>query len=110
MEEDQASDDSSETVSVEMLAETSNSAAQNDENPWPHLKDCFSFKFKRANSIIMQCQMCLPKVTELAAFNNSTSNLQKHVLVNICAFKVFITNSKLPISKTTCFVALQIFV
>ncbi|XP_028441057.1 deformed epidermal autoregulatory factor 1 homolog [Perca flavescens] len=34
----------------------------------------------RANSIIMQCQMCLPEVTELAAFNNSTSNLRKHVL------------------------------
>ena len=25
-------------VSVEMLAETLNCAAQNDENPWPHLK------------------------------------------------------------------------
>ena len=83
MEVYQESEDGSENVSLEMLAETSNSAAQNDKNPWPHLKDCFSFKFKRANSIIMQCQMCLPKVTELAAFNNSTSNLRKHVLVSI---------------------------
>jgi len=33
MEVDQESDDGSENVSLEMLAETSNSAAQNDENP-----------------------------------------------------------------------------
>ncbi|XP_056132955.1 uncharacterized protein LOC130110008 [Lampris incognitus] len=28
----------------------------------------------------MQCKMCLPAVKYLSAFNNSTSNLQKHVL------------------------------
>ena len=71
---DQASEDGPETVSVEMQAA--------DENPWPHLNECFTFTSKRGNSFVMQCQMCLPKVTQLAAFNNSTSNLRKHVLVS----------------------------
>ncbi len=38
-------------------------------NPWPYL------------SSIMQCTLCLPRETKLAACKISTSNVRKHVKV-----------------------------
>ena len=44
----------------------------NEVNPWPYL--CF----------IMQCKLCLPRETKLAAYKNldKTSTLRKHVEVS----------------------------
>ena len=42
----------------------------NEVNPWPYL--CF----------IMQCKLCLPRETKLAAYKISTSTLRKHVEVS----------------------------
>lgn len=53
-----------------------------EANPWPYLSDHFDIKCKKGNSFIMQCKLCLPKTTELAAYKNSTSNLRKHVEVS----------------------------
>ncbi len=39
----------------------------NEVNPWPYLCS------------IMQCKLCLPSETKLAAHNISTSTLHKHV-------------------------------
>ncbi|XP_072530968.1 zinc finger BED domain-containing protein 4-like [Salminus brasiliensis] len=52
---------------------------ENEENPWPYLRDYFGFMCRNGNSFIMQCKLCLPRQTELAAYKNSTSNLRKHV-------------------------------
>ncbi len=41
----------------------------NEVNPWPY------------SCSIMQCKLCLPRETELAAYNISTSTLRKHVEV-----------------------------
>ncbi len=41
----------------------------NEVNPWPYL------------SSIMQCKLCLPRETKLAAYKISTSTLCKHVEV-----------------------------
>ncbi len=41
----------------------------NEVNPWPYL--CST----------MQCKLCLPRETKLAAYNISTSTLRKHVEV-----------------------------
>ncbi len=43
----------------------------NEVNPWPY--SCSS----------MQCKLCLPRETELAAYNISTSTLRKHVEVTL---------------------------
>ncbi len=41
----------------------------NEVNPWPY------------SCSIMKCKLCLPRETELAAYNISTSTLRKHVEV-----------------------------
>ncbi len=51
----------------------------NEVNPWPYLCS------------IMQCKLCLPRETKLAAYKIWTSTLHKHVEVRSeasCPFKV----------------------
>ncbi len=76
MDTDKTDANNIEPAESEMLSNSSKT------NPWPYLQDHFDFKCKKDNSFIMQCKLCLPKMTELAAFKNSTSNLRKHVEVS----------------------------
>lgn len=60
---------------------------EQEEHPWPYLKSLFEFSMvKNANSTsksyVFKCLLCLPKTNHITAFNNSTSNLKKHVDVS----------------------------
>ncbi|KAJ8284591.1 hypothetical protein COCON_G00034410 [Conger conger] len=63
-----------------MEGEASGPAGENnDRHPWPYLKEMFNFLGDKGSSYLMECILCLPKITEILAFKNSPSNLKKHV-------------------------------
>lgn len=46
-------------------------AVEHEENPWPHLRDQINFKYKKHDSIILECKLCLPKKkVEIATYKN----------------------------------------
>ncbi len=53
----------------ETLSYSAEVELEGSENPWPYL------------SSIIQCKLCLPRGTKLAAYTISTSNLRKQVEV-----------------------------
>uniref|UniRef100_A0A3Q3AB51 Uncharacterized LOC108248749 n=1 Tax=Kryptolebias marmoratus TaxID=37003 RepID=A0A3Q3AB51_KRYMA len=55
------------------------SQSQESEHPWPHIRAMFTLQSSKKNSYIMRCQLCLPKLVDISAYKNSTSNLRKHV-------------------------------
>ena len=63
----------------EAQAEETSKSIDPEKNP---LGEYFLGKATVSSS---QCGMCLPEVKQRAVFNNSTSNLQKHVLGSISA-------------------------
>ena len=74
-----------ERQSAESQSESDNDPEQElSENPWPYLD--WMFESDRVKNVatdkqtyIFKCLLCLPKKNYLSAFNNSTSNLKKHV-------------------------------
>ena len=44
-------------------------------DPWQHLKEHFSFKQRRGDSVMMECKLYLPKMVEVADYKNSASNM-----------------------------------
>ena len=82
-------DESSESDSEHDEQELNEVEGPKGEHPWPYLKAMFEFegvKKKNADTdkktYIFQCLLCLPKKNYISVFNNSTSNLKKHVYVS----------------------------
>lgn len=83
-----------EDESVNSVSESDNDQPNEAEKlteehpwPWPYLASMFEFSGvknpdtdKKAYSF--KCLLCLPKTNYISAFNNSTSNLKKHVYVS----------------------------
>src|SRR4029434_6889590 len=55
---------------------------EDEERLCRHLSKQSAFQPKRGDSYIMLCKLCLPRQTELSAYQNESSNLRKHVLVS----------------------------
>lgn len=83
---------------TETEREAGSSEDHEEGNPWPHLKEHFSFKQRRGDSVIMECKLCVPKRVEVAAYKNSASNLRKHVMRK---HPLKITNYNMLTSVTT---------
>lgn len=62
-------------------------STSSDCHPWPYLENIFRYKRTVGKSVKLQCLLCLPKITELCSFSNSSSNLKKHVEVSTRAAK-----------------------
>ena len=56
-----------------------NDSGDEDQHPWPYLREMFSYVGVKDSSYRMKCLLCLPKATEILAFKNSPSNLRKHI-------------------------------
>ena len=65
-----------ETIQTHTETVVGSSEDHEEGNPWPHLK---KHKQRRADSVTMECKLCLPKMVEVAAYIYSASNLRKHV-------------------------------
>nr|AFC96943.1 putative transposase [Carassius auratus] len=52
---------------------------QDQEHPWPYLREFFSFSGVNKDSFKMKCVLCLPLNKEISAFKSSPSNLRKHI-------------------------------
>ncbi|XP_072536994.1 zinc finger BED domain-containing protein 4-like [Salminus brasiliensis] len=102
MEIDQGASSAADPAGSKILSKSLEVELEGNEgNPWPYLRDHFGFKCKNGNSFIMQCKLCLPRATELAAYKNSTSNLRKHVQrkhpSKLKAFSDFVATRKRPL-------------
>ena len=75
-------------VTASTSAAATTSSATNDggdedqQHPWPYFKELFLYIGVKASSFRMKCRLCLPKNSEILAFNNSPSNLKKHIAEN----------------------------
>ena len=56
------------------------SKRSNEDNPWPYLKDYFTFICKKSNrkNLEFRCISCKPKVKNLSTSILSANNLRKH--------------------------------
>lgn len=52
------------------------------KNPWPHFEQVFKIKEKKGKTVKFLCLLC-PTENNINAYENSSSNLKKHVLVSI---------------------------
>ncbi|XP_051792179.1 E3 SUMO-protein ligase ZBED1-like [Erpetoichthys calabaricus] len=50
-----------------------------DERPWPHLEELFTYRGRKGDSVLMQCKLCLPSAM-ISAYKTSASNLKKHIM------------------------------
>ncbi|KAL1249121.1 hypothetical protein QQF64_020126 [Cirrhinus molitorella] len=50
-----------------------------DECPWPHLEELFTYRGRKGDSVLMQCKQCPPSAV-ISAYKTSASNLKKHIM------------------------------
>ncbi|XP_041844132.1 uncharacterized protein LOC121641846 [Melanotaenia boesemani] len=70
-----------ENVDTQGEIEDGSASAEDDGHPWSYLATMFSYLGMGENTKTyrMKCMLCLPKCHEIKAFNNSPSNLKKHI-------------------------------
>lgn len=68
-------------TSEEMQPETQQTKPEENGNPWLYRSEIYSFKHRKGDSVIMQCNLCLPRLTNVTAYKNSALNLGKHIKV-----------------------------
>ncbi|XP_018956210.2 uncharacterized protein LOC109086182 [Cyprinus carpio] len=59
--------------------ENSEEIPDDDECPWPHLEELFTYRGRKGDSVQMQCKLCLPSAV-ISAYKTSASNLKKHIM------------------------------
>lgn len=85
-----------EEIVVEAAAPDTGCEFDEDEHPWPYLREMFSYAGTKESSYRMKCLLCLPKDTEILAFKNSPSNLKEHIEVSYsCEFTALVLLSTL---------------
>ena len=69
---------------MEADMEATPSTNDEDQHPWPYLKDMFKYVGVNdsSTSYRMKCLSCLPKEIEILSFKTSPSNLRKHIEVS----------------------------
>lgn len=75
-------DDTDDIIATPPTPASAASSLGEDEHPWPYLAKMFAFVGIKDSSYKMKCLLCLPKNMELLAFQNSPSNLKKHIAVS----------------------------
>ena len=63
-------------------ASASKASSEEEEHPWPYLKQMFCCVGIKDSSFKMKCLLCLPRNKEILPFQNSPSNLKKHIVIS----------------------------